>query len=420
MSNLTEEPSDLSKSQTTRSFPKINLITILLIILSFTLGWNFGHGDYKAAWKDNRFNLSVDNRQPPKDVNLDFTLFWQTWDLVSKEYVDKKAVDPQKMYYGAIQGMVSALGDPYTVFLPPESQKATQEELGGSFEGVGIQLGFNKEKRLVVIAPLKGTPADTAGVKPGDLILKINDKDTNGISLPDAVNLIRGPKGSEVVLEMFTEGEKEPKNISLKRDTIVVKSVEFETKNSPKGKKIAYIKLTRFGDKTNSEWEQAVSETLASGANGVVLDMRNNPGGYLDGAVYIASEFLKDGNVVLQENSAGERQGYKVNRKGKLLNIPLVVLINKGSASASEIVAGSIQDTKRGKLIGETSFGKGTIQSSHELPSGTGVHVTTAKWLTPNGNWIHNIGLTPDIEVKPDLEDESKDLQLDKALESLD
>lgn len=398
--------------------PKFNLVTLGIILLAFIIGWQLGNRNFKVVSQNHNIKFTVSNTAQPSTVNLDFKLFWSVWDMLSRSYVDKSAIDPQKMYYGAIQGMVGALGDPYTVFLPPAEQKSTKEELGGSFEGVGIQLGYSKEKRLVVIAPLKGTPADAAGIKPGDLILKINNKDTLNTTLPEAVNQIRGQKGTEVALQIYHEGDKEPKEITLKRDTILVKSVEFETKSTTSGKKIAYIKLSRFGDKTFDEWTEAVSETLASGSQGVILDLRNNPGGYLEGAVFIGSEFLTGGDVVLQENSSGDRNNYPVNRQGKLLSLPLVVLINKGSASASEIVAGAMQDTKRGKLVGDKSFGKGTIQSTKELDNNTGIHITTAKWLTPDGHWIHNIGLTPDFEIATG-DDPTKDPQLSKAIELL-
>lgn len=410
-----------------KNLQKINWLVIFIALSTFIIGWQLGHLDVNLQWKNYRPNVTVENKQPPPNrAAIDFKLFWDTWDLVSKEYVDKKALDPQKMYYGAIQGMVAAIGDPYTVFLPPESQKNAKEELGGSFEGVGIQLGFNKEKRLVVIAPLKGTPAERAGIQAGDLILKIGEKDTSGITLPDAVSLIRGPKGSKVDLEVYHEGDDKPTPVSLQRDTIVVKSVEFEAKRTPAGKKVAYIKLSRFGERTFDEWKQVVSETLSSASEGVILDLRNNPGGFLDGAVFIGSEFIEKGDVVLQESANGQKKSFPVNRQGKLLKLPLVVLINKGSASASEIVAGAIQDYKRGQLVGEQSFGKGTIQEAQDLPSSTGIHITTAKWLTPNGRWVHNSGLAPDIKVELKKEQgdsdiaQPKDDQVDKALELLD
>ncbi len=394
---------------------------ILIAILAFLLGWQMGHREVSVRWQDYKPTVSIENKEPPQNINVNFKLFWDTWDLLSREYFDKKVLDPQKLFYGAISGMVQAVGDPYTFFLPPEQQKATTEELNGSFEGVGIELGFNKDKRLVVIAPLRGTPADKAGIKAGDLIVKIEDKDTTNMTLPDAVNLIRGPKGSKVNLTTFREGEDSPKTVSLARDTIIVKSVEVSYKKTSNGKNVAVVKLSRFGERTQDEWTAAVSDILSNKADAVVLDLRNNPGGFLEGAVFIASEFLPDGNVVLQENAEGQRTAFGVDRAGKLLNTPLVVLINKGSASASEIVAGALHDRNRAKLVGEKSFGKGTIQEAKDLEGGTGIHITVAKWLTPNGNWVNQTsGLDPDVTVAADTQDATKDPQLDKALELLD
>ncbi|KKS11893.1 hypothetical protein A2617_02520 [Candidatus Daviesbacteria bacterium RIFOXYD1_FULL_41_10] len=397
---------------------RINVTFLLIVVLSFILGWQLGHHDFTIKWQKFKPEIGLVN-EAPKDTTLDFKLFWQTWELLGREYIDKKALDPQKLYYGAIQGMVAALGDPYTAFLPPKSQKATKEQLSGLFEGVGIQLGFNKEKRLVVVAPLAGTPAAKAGVKPGDIILEIDKKDTVNMSLPDAVSLIRGPKGTDVTLTIFREGNGKPVGFKLTRDEIIVKSVELETKLTPTGKKIALLKVSSFGEKTAGEWDGAVSTALSNAPRGVIVDVRNNPGGFLEGAVYLSSEFLEGGVVVMQENAEGERTELKVNRTGKMLKMPLIVLINKGSASASEIFAGAVQDYGRGKLIGEQSFGKGTIQSSQDLPESTGIHITTAKWLTPKGRWIHDTGLTPDEKVEPGVSEDS-DLQLERALKLFD
>lgn len=392
----------------------------LIVVLAFILGWQLGHRDLTLQWQNYKPQVNVLNQQPPnEETNIDFTLFWNTWDLLSKQYIDKKALDPQKLYFGAIQGMVAAVGDPYTVFLPPQAQQTTKEQLGGSFEGVGIQLGYNKDKRLVVIAPLKGTPAEKAGIKAGDMILKIGDKDTSTLTLPEAVSLIRGAKGSTVVLTTFRENDSKPEEVSLERDTIVVKSVEYQSKETKSGKKVAYIRISSFGEKTKGEWDDAVSQALSEAPQGVIVDVRNNPGGFLDDAVYIASEFLDGGKVMMQENSSGNRQDISVLRAGKMLKLPMAVLINKGSASASEIFAGAMQDRKKGLLVGEISFGKGTIQSAEDLPQGTGIHITTAKWLTPEGRWIHNIGLTPDDKVDSG-DDTTIDPQLDKALSLLD
>lgn len=399
----------------------INVKTTLIVILAFLLGWQFGQRNVEFKWANYKPTVLIENKEPPKSINLDFKLLWDTWDLLSRSYIDKKALDPGKMFYGAISGMVSSLGDPYTFFLTPEQQKTSKEELNGSFEGVGIQLGFNKDKRLVVVAPLSGTPAEKGGIKPQDIIIKIDDKDTTNITLPEAVSLIRGPKGTEINLTILREGEQEPRLFVLKRDTIVVKSVEVSFKNTASGKNIAVVKLSRFGERTKQEWEAVVSEISSKEVGGVVLDLRNNPGGFLEGAVYIASEFLDGGDVVLQENSQGERIAFKVNRNGKLTKLSLVALINKGSASASEIVAGALQDRKRAKLVGEKTFGKGTIQEAEDLPGGTGIHITVAKWLTPNGRWVNDTsGLEPDVTIEGDKEDDTKDPQLDKAIELLE
>lgn len=403
-----------------RGFHKINGWYFITLLLVFVLGWQLGYRDFKLKWQNYQPKFSVTNNVASEKVDVDFKLFWETWDLVSEKYIDKKALDHQKLYYGAIQGMVAAIGDPYTVFLPPEAQKSTKEQLSGAFEGVGIQLGYNKDKRLVVVAPLKDTPAEKMGVQAGDLILKIDDKDTAMISLPEAVALIRGPKGTSVNLALLQETDIKPRDVEIVRDTIIVRTVDFLLKSTVSGKKIGYLKVSGFGEKTKLEWDESVSDLLAKGVQGVIVDVRNNPGGFLEGSVYLASEFLEKGMVVQQEDAQGIKYPQLVNKKGKLLKLPVVVIINKGSASASEILAGAIQDHKRGILIGESSFGKGTIQSAEDLSLNTGIHITTAKWLTPLGFWVHNQGLTPDIKVEEGSGESDSDLQLEKALELLD
>lgn len=396
-----------------------DLKMVLIVILAFLLGWQAGHKDVQVSWANYKPTVSIEEKVPPKNINLNFKLFWDTWDLVSREYLVKEAIDAQKLFYGAISGMVAALGDPYTFFLTPQQQKSSKEELNGAFEGVGIQLGFNKDKRLVVIAPLSSTPAEKAGIQPQDIIIKIDDHDTTGMSLPEAVRLIRGPKGTKVTLTIQRDDE-EAKPYTLTRDTIIVKSVEVSYKNTKSGREIAVIKLSRFGERTKDEWNNAVSDIVSKTPGGLILDVRNNPGGFLEGAVFIASEFLDGGDVVIHETKEA-RQTFKVERRGKLTNIPMVVLINKGSASASEIVAGALKDRKRAKLVGQNSFGKGTIQEAQDLEGGTGIHITIAKWLTPNETWVNDTdGLEPDVLVEMDEEDKTKDLQLEKALELLE
>jgi carboxyl-terminal processing protease len=346
---------------------------------------------------------------------LDFSLFWEVWDRLAANYLDKAALRPDEMIYGAIRGMTAALGDPYTVFLPPAENKQAKEDLNGAFEGVGIQLGY-RDGKLAVVAPLKDMPAEKAGIRASDLILKIDEKGTDGLSLPEAVSLIRGPAGTKVKLTLGREGEEGSFEKELIRQAIVVPSVEVRFENN-----LAILKLSRFGDRTNEEWQKAITEILAQPSlKGLILDLRNNPGGYLTGSIFIASEFLDSGVVVRQEQADGRKESFSVNRVGKLTKLSLVVLVNKGSASASEILAGTLQERQRAKIVGETTFGKGTIQEAQELPNNAGLHITTARWLLPSGKSIDKNGIVPDVEVKEDLNLKTMtDFPLEKAKELL-
>lgn len=393
------------------------ILGLSLAILFFGTGFSLGQKKITL----NRLEKTASSEQ--KTVNLD--LFWQVWDRLQVKFLDRKNLDPQKMVYGAIAGMVAASGDPYTVFLPPTENKETKDDLRGDFEGVGIQIGYNKDKLISVIAPLSGTPAEAAGLKPADIILKIVDevqkvnKETYGLSLPEAVKLIRGPRGSQVKLTIQRGEVKKPFEVTLKRDTIVVKSVEVRfTKN------VAVLKLSRFRERTYDEWQEAVNQiknekTKNKNFKGVILDLRNNPGGFLQGAVFVGSEFLASGVIVQQDSGADGTENFTVNRHGELLKDPLVVLINNGSASASEIVAGALKEAKRARLVGEKTFGKGTVQEAEDLPGGAGLHVTVSRWLLPSGASIDKEGVKPDVEVKNDEKDLTKDLQLEKAIEIL-
>jgi len=412
------------KIRMTLSQVRKTIIIISFLIVSFASGFYLGQRKLSFSFENAKPKLSIERQLPPGKEDVSFSLFWQVWDKLESNYLDKSKIDPQKMVYGAITGMVSSLGDPYTVFLPPQEQKQSKEDLAGAFEGVGIQLGF-KDSKVAVIAPLVGSPAEEAGIESGDLILRIKDeekkvdKETAGMNLSEVVSLIRGPQGSKVKLTMFREGKGEFE-VDLIRQKIVVKSVEISFKDN-----IAYLKLLRFGERTYQEWNEAVDQILDFKVKnpdfkGIVLDLRNNPGGFLDGAVFIASEFLKDGVVVKQEKSQGrEVESFSVNRKGRLLSDPLVVLINQGSASASEIVAGSLREHGRARLIGEKTFGKGTIQEAEEFSGGSGLHITVARWLLPSGGNIDKEGIKPDYEVKMDEKDQTKDPQFEKALEIL-
>lgn len=394
------------------SLSKFRLVVVgfSLVLLSGWIGFRLGQRSAPVVYRN-----SADQ--------ADMSLFWQVWDRLEQSYLDKTALKPEAMVLGAIKGMTAALNDPYTVFLPPQENQEARDELNGEFEGVGIQLGF-KEGNLAVVAPLSGTPAALAGVRSGDLIIHLKDeakdldRDTAGLSLPEAVRLIRGPKGSAIELTLLSEGDQEPRPVSIQRDTIVVKSVELAWVGD--SARIAHLKLSHFGGRTESEWQAAVGEIVSRGADGIVLDLRDNPGGYLQGAVDLAGEFLPAGKLVVkQADGAGKTETYSVGRSGRLQEEPLVVLINGGSASSSEILAGALKDHGRAKLVGEKSFGKGTVQEALELAEGTGLHVTTAKWLLPSGSWVNETkGLTPDREVS-DNPDTAEDEPLITATEEL-
>jgi carboxyl-terminal processing protease len=407
----------------------LNKLTKILLTVSlavFLFGSGYKLGEYKTAIsKVERPNYNIINapvgEQKQNQKNLDFSVFWDAWDKLEQKFVDKKKLEPQKMFYAAIKGMVSSVDDPYTFFLTPDENKQSKEDLGGKLQGIGAQLGL-KDSQIVVIAPLKKSPAELAGVKAGDIILKVNNQSTEKWTLPYAVSKIRGPKGSEVKLTLLRE-EKQIV-VEIIREEIKVPSIELSYE-----KERAILKLNRFIDDTNNEWDRAISEIVQKWQDkkivGLVLDLRDNPGGYLQGAVYVLSEFLPYGKLVVkQEYSDGSTEQYTVNRNGKLINIPLVILINKGSASASEIVAGALRDYKRAKLIGEKSFGKGSIQEALDLKENAGLHVTIAKWILPKGDWINGKGIEPEIKIENKIKEgntptREDDLQLEKAIEEV-
>ncbi len=402
------------------------VLIVALMVLAGGVGYRLGMTAVGMSWANYHPQLTVSNKLPPSNHQEDFSLFWQVWDEVTAKYVDKSKLDPEKMVNGAISGMVASLGDPYTVYLPPTQNKQSKEQLNGNFEGIGAELGM-KDSQIVVIAPLPDSPAEKSGILAGDWIIKVDSQDTTGWSLPEAVAKIRGPKGSSVTLNVLHNKALKPVDVAIVRDTILLKSVDWKVVSSTSSaslKKAAYMNLSRFGDQTDPQWNIVVSQinsylATSSGTAGLILDLRNNPGGYLVGAVYTASEFLPSGVVVKQVDYQGQTQTYSVNRPGRLLKVPLVVLINQGTASAGEILAGALQAAGRAKLVGAQSFGKGSVQEAEDLPNGGGLHVTEAKWLLANDYWVQGKGLTPDVKVENDDKDPTNDLQLDKAIQVL-
>jgi len=345
--------------------------------------------------------------------------FWEVWQIVERDYLEPEKIDYNNMIDGAISGMVWGIGDPYTTYLPPEDNEKAGEDLAGSFYGVGIELGYI-DGIVGVVAPIEGGPAQKAGVRAGDMITHVKDSDgsvdsdTGNWTLDDAVKNIRGDKGKPVTLTVYQQGDDSTRDIEIVRDEIVVESVTVEFKEI-QGKQVAHLKISRFGERTKTEWDQAVAKILAKWADreldGIALDLRNNPGGFFDVSIDVASDFISSGIVVSQKTKYSQRD-FEVKGYARLQKIPTVVLVNKGSASASEIVSGALRDDLGVKLIGERTFGKGTVQDRRELSNGGGLHVTIGRWLTPSGGWIHDDGLPVDIEVAQDYETE-----LDEVLE---
>jgi len=407
------------------------VLCAFLFVAGYRLGQNrnvlstnfpalFGNSNEKST--SSLPSKTTQNQLNSNDKNVDFGLMWEAWDKLDARYVEKDKLDKNKMFYGAIKGVVAALEDPYTFFLTPEENKQSKESLGGRFEGIGAQLG-TKEGAVVVIAPLPNSPALKAGVKAGDLILSVDGVSVKGEPITQVVTKIRGPAGTTVKIQLQRGGK--PLDISIVRERIQVNIFEitYEGKN-------AIIKMSQFGDNTISEWsrvsEEIAKKYAAGSVTGMVLDLRDNPGGYLDAAVHISSEFLPLGELIVKQDSHNKSIDYRAKRVGVLPKIPVVVIINKGSASAAEILAGALRDQKRAKLVGEKSFGKGSVQEVLELSGGAGLHVTVAKWILPGGDWINGKGITPEYEVingeldKQNTVDARKtDAQLDKALELL-
>ncbi|MCX6765095.1 MAG: S41 family peptidase [Candidatus Nealsonbacteria bacterium] len=384
-------------------------LNILLFVVIFLIVFNIG---YQAG----KLNVVCKVCAPEK---VDMSLFWDVWDRVSNAYIDNTKIDQQKMIYGATSGMVKSLGDPYTVFFSPEENKSFSEDVKGSFEGVGMEIDIRKNQ-LQVVSPIEGTPAFKAGIKAGDKILKIDDLFTTDMTVEEAVSHIKGPKGTSVTLTIFRDGWDTSKEIKITRDVIEVPSVKWELKNDGK-EDIAYIKLSHFNENTSYKFIQVANDISKSSAKKIVLDLRNNPGGYLDVAVDIAGYFLDRNKIVTIEDFGGKQaeEVLKASGNSVFLNYPTVILINQGSASASEILAAALKENNKIQLIGEKSFGKGSVQELQNLPDGSSLKVTIAHWLTPNRNLINEKGLEADVKVELTQDDSSnnKDPQLDKALE---
>jgi carboxyl-terminal processing protease len=355
--------------------------------------------------------------QPQNDTDL--ALFWEAMALLDEHYYGQEEL-PQgdDVTYSAIEGLILSTGDPHSGFLSPEDAAEFSADLSGEFEGIGARVDVNEEG-LVIVAPFPGTPASEAGLLPGDLVLEIDGVPTQGMTLEEGVSLVRGERGSTVTLLVRRDGQADLMTFEIVRDTIVVPMVTSRLIEEEGAPTIGYVQLAEFSANASGQFEDALREVQNEGAEYLIIDMRFNPGGLLTTAVDVTSQFIDTGNILTERMANGSMVEHPARRGGVALDIPIVVLVNGGSASASEIFAGAIKDTGRGTLIGETAFGKGSVQRLHTLSDESLLRITVARWFTPNGEAIHEIGIQPDVVVAidPATLEPGEDPQLDAAVE---
>lgn len=393
-------------------------IYFLVAAISFVLGWQaVSHGFLGGASVDIERDRDIENDISSSDADIDLELYWTVLNQLDNYYVDEAALDKQNMLYGSIKGLVNSLEDPYTVFMTPEESESFNANLEGTLEGIGAELTVEGYS-LVVVSPLRDSPAERAGLLPGDIIFMIEGELASEMTLFDAIMSIRGEKGTTVILTIIRNNLENPFDVSIVRDTIDIESVTVEKLDE----NIVYLSVNQFNDKTNENFGKAVSEMILDEPDGLIVDLRFNGGGYLDIAIELLSYLLPaDTEAVIVKQRGEEDNAMLTDGNLKILNVPLVVLINAGSASASEIVAGAIQDHERGIIMGTQSFGKGTVQEVDSFPDGSSIRMTIAKWFTPDGRDIDDVGLIPDIIVEitdEDIENEY-DSQKEEAVQYL-
>jgi len=364
--------------------PKKIKFMVITLLVAVSLALSFGAGCTLGDKTSPSLRESLDN-------------IAEAWDIIFNDYVDKDKLDTSTLSQGAIKGMVEALDDPYSAFLDAEAYQLSLSDLEGKFEGVGAYVDVNEDGQIIIIAPIADSPAAKAGIKAGDIILEINGEPTSEMSLTEAVLHIRGPKGTSVRLLILHQSETEPEEIEIVRAEIEVPSVYFEMKGD-----IAYIYITHFSERTNEELSPVLESITQEAATGIILDLRSNPGGFLQTVVDVASRFLKEGVVVDVVDNQGRHTTSAVKPKGATTDLPLVVLVDSYSASGSEVLAGALQDYGRAPIAGTTTYGKGSVNVLHQLKDGSGLLITTARWLTPNGRLIEGEGIDPDYELAPE------------------
>ncbi|MDD4931535.1 MAG: S41 family peptidase [Candidatus Colwellbacteria bacterium] len=395
------------------------LLGILAVLTAFGATFAAFYGGYIAGLKETN-NISITgvaDITPGSEVKADFGVFWQAWSILKSEYLHSKDVTEVDMLHAAIKGLAENLGDPYTMFFTVDDAEKFNEDVNGEFGGIGAELE-SKSGQITVVTPMKGLPADKAGVKPKDIILKVDGIDMIDKDLSEAVKAVRGPVGSHVKLLTYRSGDIGPKEVDIVREKVSLPPITWNMEKN----NLAYVKINNFGDRVPSAFYQALLEMVVKNPQGMIIDLRGNPGGYVEMATELGGWFMDIGDVVVREKYAsGEEKEYKAYGTGALKNMPVVILVDGGTASASEILAGALRDHNGSKLIGEKTFGKGTVQIMEQLKDGSMLKITVANWLTPKGTLIDKQGLSPDIEVKYTEEDAlaGRDPQLDKAIEVL-
>ncbi len=409
----------LHKKELKKFIPGV--VLILILTSSFFIGFYSGRQKnsssaniFKAIAYSEEAKQFILNGDKPKET-FDANMYFEVWDAIKQGHVDKNKIKDRDLFYGSLKGLAQSVNDPYTVFMDPEAAKEFADDMAGTFEGIGAEVGMRNDI-ITIIAPLEGMPAQKAGILAGDKVYAINGEPTMGLTVDEAVKKIRGEKGTDVVLTVIREAGEGAKEISITRDVIIVKSLKTEMRDG-----IYILKLSNFNDDTLFLFNQAVDEILEKKPKGIILDLRNNPGGYLDTSVSLASEWIEEGPIVAEQFGENRRSEYPARGLARLKDYKTVVLINTGSASASEIVAGALRDYKKATLVGEQTFGKGSVQSLQSLSDGSSLKVTVAKWLTPAGDFINEKGISPDVLVELTVDDINNNLdpQLDKALEIL-
>jgi len=393
------------------------ILGVIIAISAFNLGVNVGEKSLSTTV------VGIENTTEGKPTNVDFAPFWKAWNLINEKYVPasttSETVNDQEKVWGAIKGLTGSLDDPYTVFFPPVESELFESDIRGNFEGVGMEI-VAQDGAITVVAPLKNSPAAQAGIMAGDRIIKIDNKETSNISTEEAVQLIRGPKGTQVILTVFRNGTKEPFDIKVVRDVINVPTIN--TKELPGG--IFVIELYNFSAQSPNLFRLALRELILSGNDKLILDLRGNPGGYLEAAIDMASWFLPSSKVIVREDFGPSKEEKVYRSKGYDIfdeNLKFVILVDRGSASASEILAGALSEYGKATLVGDKTFGKGSVQELVNITSNTSLKITIARWLTPNGLSISQDGIEPKFLVKYSNEDREagRDPQLEKAIEIL-